>query len=73
MMKNNYFKEQKDGKKKVKVFIVLTLAALQLVACSLEPTCKAEDCEETEIYEDGYCRYHYYENVGGNIMKDILN
>lgn len=73
MKKNNYFKEKKDRKKKARVLIALMLVAVQLAACSIEPTCKAEDCSETEIYEDGYCRYHYYENVGGNIMKDIFN
>lgn len=60
-------------KKKMKFLILLVAALVQLTACSMEPTCKVAGCDETEIYEDGYCKYHYYEKVGDTIMKDIFN
>lgn len=60
-------------KRKIKAIILLAVLAVELTACSLEPTCKAPDCDETNIYEDGYCKVHYYENVGENIIKDIFN
>lgn len=60
-------------KSKITSILLLTAVAVQLTACSLEPTCKEPGCEETNIYEDGYCKVHYYENVGENVIKDIFN
>ena len=59
-------------KRKLFAIILLAMLALQLTACSLETTCKASDCDETDIYEDGYCKLHYYENVGENVIKELL-
>lgn len=59
-------------KRKISLLVMLVMA-LYLSACSLEPTCKVSSCEETNIYEDGYCKYHYYENVGDTMLKDLFN
>lgn len=58
-------------RKKIFVVLMALATAAQLTACS--KTCKADGCSSKDIYEDGYCRLHYYENVGGNILKDIFN
>ncbi len=58
-------------RRKIMVLMMVVLVAVQLTACS--KTCKADGCNEKEIYEDGYCRLHYYENVGGNLLQDIIN
>lgn len=60
-------------KKKLLCVALIAVFAFQLTACSLEPTCKADGCEETELYEDGYCKYHYYLQSGENLLKDIIN
>lgn len=44
---------------------------LQLTACSFELKCRGKWGDETEIYEDGYSKKHYYENVGDNLKDDI--
>lgn len=59
-------------KKKVLGLGMVVVFVLSLTACGAK-TCKVKGCQETTIYDDGYCRYHYYENLGSNIMKDILN
>lgn len=30
--------------------------------------CKYEGCDETDIYAEGYCRYHYFKSIGQNIL-----
>ncbi len=45
---------------------------LQLTACSITNTCKESGCDD-EIYEEGYCKYHYYLKAGSDIIKDIVN
>lgn len=51
----------------------------QLTACDggvaglFTKTCKAPGCDETEIYEDGYCKYHYYQNAVDSAVKDFIN
>lgn len=57
--------------KRVLILMMVLFLSAQLTACSR--TCKADGCNEKEIYEDGYCRLHYYENVGNNILKDLFN
>jgi len=44
--------------KKAGIFFLLMLTALQISACGSK-NCKAKDCD-SEIYQDGYCKYHYY-------------
>lgn len=59
---------------KRKIVALLLVAVCMLSGCDMfEPTCKAEGCEETNIYEDGYCKTHYYINVGDTLLKDIFN
>lgn len=60
-------------KKRITAVLLVTFIALQLVACSLEQTCKASGCDETEIYQDGYCKYHYYMNTGEDFLKELIN
>lgn len=61
-------------KKKLLVIMMLLVTAIQLVACGdiITPTCKEDGCDDTDIYEEGYCEYHYYENIVGNAIEDIL-
>lgn len=60
-------------KKKILAGLVIMAVALQLVACTYTPTCKESDCDETTIYEDGYCKYHYYLKTGEDMLKDFIN
>ena len=48
-------------KKRVLSLFVALIAVLQLMACSLINTCRESGCDD-EIYEEGYCKYHYYIN-----------
>lgn len=57
--------------KRVLILTMILLVMAQLTACGR--TCKADGCSEKEIYEDGYCRLHYYENVGQNILNDLFD
>ncbi len=57
-------------KKKIIALLLLGAVACQLVACSFEPKCKEKDCDKTDIYEDGYCKKHYYQNEVGDFVKD---
>lgn len=47
-------------RKKLQTAIVIFMAAIQLTACG-GSNCKEKGCD-SEIYEDGYCKYHYYKN-----------
>lgn len=77
----NKFKLAKDTKereiygmkKKIVMLFMIAIVALQLGACSFEPHCKESGCEETNIYEEGYCKYHYYIKTGEELIKDIIN
>ena len=60
-------------KKKIAAVFLLIIMTFQLAACSLQMTCKVDGCDETDIYEDGYCKYHYYKRAGENLLKDIFN
>ena len=60
-------------KKKLLIVLFATITVLQLTACSSVVTCKATGCNETELYQGGYCKYHYYKDAGENILKDIFN
>jgi len=61
-------------KKNILTLLIMLAAVVQLTACETpEPTCKEPDCEELEIYQDGYCKYHYYLNVGETALKDLIN
>ncbi len=57
--------------KRIMILMIILLVSVQLTACGR--TCKADGCDEKEIYEDGYCRLHYYENVGNHILDDLFN
>ncbi|WP_294102691.1 hypothetical protein [uncultured Ruminococcus sp.] len=58
-------------KKKIFAFLMLGVTAFQLTACSLSPECKEDGCHETEIYDDGYCKKHYFQNVEENLKQDV--
>lgn len=60
-------------KKRIMTVFFVMMMLLQLSACSLQISCKADGCNETDIYEDGYCRYHYYLRAGENLLKEIIN
>lgn len=59
-------------KKVVTVLAITVFVLMTLIGCGT-PTCRYKDCEETEIYEDGYCKYHYYIVSGDEMLKDIVN
>ena len=58
-------------KKRVLGVFVALITVLQLMACSPN-ACKESGCDD-EVYEDGYCKYHYYLKAGSDIIKDIVN
>ena len=58
-------------KKRILVGIILLLAAVGLVGCGPK-TCKEKGCDDTEIYKDGYCEWHYYENAAGDVLEEIF-
>lgn len=61
-------------KKKMWVLGLLMLILCETVACSMpQKTCKQSGCDETDIYKDGCCKYHYYLHSGEDIIKDIVN
>ena len=63
---------------KIGVFAAVLAMAISLTACG-SSHCKEEGCEN-EVYEDGYCEYHYALNVAkdavgdaaGDLMDSIL-
>lgn len=57
---------------KKKLTAIIMLLAIMLSACSFTPTCKANGCD-SDIYQDGYCKYHYYLKNGEDTLKDIIN
>lgn len=59
-------------KTKRKLIAVVILLSAMLSACSFDLNCKAEDCD-SEVYQDGYCKYHYYLKNGEDFLKDIFN
>ena len=64
--------ERRKNNEKEGIYRILALGmVLQLTACSFN-TCKESGCDD-EIYEDGYCKYHYYIHAGEDILKDIIN
>lgn len=60
-------------KRKITILLLMVTTITQITACSLKPTCKTDGCDSTEIYQDGYCKKHYYEKVGENIINDLFN
>lgn len=60
-----------------KIAVVLTTLAMAacLTACG-STHCKESGCEN-EVYQDGYCEYHYAihaaEEIVGNAAGDIMN
>lgn len=59
-------------KVRMKIIAVIMLLTLMLSACSLTPICKASDCD-SKVYQDGYCKYHYYLKNGEDTLKEIIN
>lgn len=59
-------------KVKIVALCMVLLLSGTLAGCGAK-TCKVGGCNDTEIYEDGYCRFHYYENVGENILQDLFD
>ena len=61
-------------KKKISLFLVAATLVCSMVGCAGLTRCK--ECED-EIYEDGYCKYHYELNGTKNkvdeLGKDIFN
>ncbi len=61
--------------------MVLAMASVvSLAGCTFKQTCKEPGCDETNIYQDGYCKYHYGTNQvdeliddGEEFLKDLIN
>lgn len=68
-------------KKLIIVAMVSVMGLSSITGCSLlTKTCKEPGCEETEIYKDGYCKYHYEKHMLGDMvdeaegaLKDFIN
>ena len=60
-------------KRKFTILLFALAMAMSMTACSFNMTCKVSGCNETELYEDGYCKYHYYRDAGEGLLKDIIN
>lgn len=60
-------------KRKLTILLFVLTMAMSMTACSFNMSCKAPGCDETELYEDGFCKYHYYMNAGEGVIKDIIN
>lgn len=60
-------------KRLLKLLLVTALVGISMTACSFEKTCKESGCDETELYKDDYCKYHYHINAGEDLIKDIVN
>ncbi len=58
-------------RKRMMTILAVLAMAVVMTACSLF-NCKEKDCSE-EVYEDGYCKYHYYIHAGEGIIKDFIN
>ena len=58
-------------KKRILSLFIALITVSQFTACGLF-SCKESGCDD-EVYEDGYCKYHYYINAGRDILKDIIN
>lgn len=56
-------------RKKTGIMLLLILTALQITACGSK-NCKAKDCD-SEIYQDGYCKYHYYKNQAAEAVDAV--
>ena len=56
--------------RKIFVGVLLGTMLLQLSGCAAH--CKEPGCDESEIYQDGYCKYHYYKNLGEDALSDIM-
>lgn len=48
--------------------LAMLVMAVGLTGCG-SSQCKEEGCDK-EVYEDGYCEYHYALNVAGEIVSD---
>ncbi len=59
-------------KSKKKLIVVVILLSAMLSACSFALNCKANGCD-SEIYQDGYCKYHYFLKNGEDTLKNIFN
>ena len=61
--------------KKSLAILLSAITILSLASCASK-TCKVEGCED-EVYEDGYCKYHYTINHAkeelDNLGKEIFN
>lgn len=60
-------------KRVLALLMCVTVVAGIFTGCSFEKTCKYDGCEETELYQEDYCKYHYAIVVGDNILKDWVN
>ena len=47
-------------KKRILSLFIALITVSQFTACGLF-SCKESGCDD-EVYEDGYCKYHYYSN-----------
>ena len=54
--------------KKIGILLAALVMAVSLTACG-SSTCQVEGCGN-EVYEDGYCEYHYALNVAGEMVSD---
>ncbi len=56
----------------VAIFVGVMIVISTYGGSLFSKTCREEGCEETDIYEDGYCKYHYYKSIGQNVLENEL-
>lgn len=60
-------------KNKLCIVLIVVLVMLSTSGCGLlEKNCSVKDCD-SEIYEDGLCKYHYIQQVGEDALKGLIN
>ncbi len=47
-----------------------TFGGVSIGGDGIKQTCKYSGCDETDLYADGYCRYHYEKTHAENMVKD---
>ena len=54
---------------KKQLFILILAVTMIILSACAESNCKVDGCND-EIYEDGYCKYHYTLNVTKEVIDE---
>lgn len=59
-------------KNKKRILLVIAAMLVSLFCGCGKKTCKESGCDETELFKDGYCEWHYYENAAGDVLEELF-